>query len=105
MKTLIKLLCVIAVFITTNAFAGDSKAILNTNAQKVILEGITAKAQRSEKVEVVFTTDEHGRVNLAIAKTGSSELRKQIEKDFLNMKFDNLQPNNAYSITLNFKLV
>jgi len=55
------------------------------------------------KVNVVFTVDEAGRVNLVIANTENQGLRKSIEEQFLTLSLKQLKANNAYSIQFNFK--
>ena len=58
---------------------------------------------KSEKVEVIFTTDAGGKVDCVIAKTQNEELRKEIEKQFSALVLPNMKSNIAYSIILNFK--
>ncbi len=56
-----------------------------------------------EKVNVVFTVNEAGQVNLVIANTENQGLKKAIEEQFLTLSLKQLKANNAYSIQFNFK--
>lgn len=56
-----------------------------------------------EKVNVVFTVNEAGQVNLVIANTESQSLKKDIEEQFMKLSLKQLKANNAYSIQFNFK--
>jgi len=55
------------------------------------------------KVNVVFTVDEAGQVNLVIANTENQGLKKAIEDEFRKLSLKQLKANNAYSIQFNFK--
>lgn len=58
---------------------------------------------QSNKVDVVFTTNENGRVNLVIAKTDNADLKKEIEKNFSKLVLKTTKPNVCYGVTLNLK--
>lgn len=66
---------------------------------------ILMNVNKSEKVEVVFTTSENGKVNLVIAKTENEILKREIEKQFLELVLDKLKSNVAYSIVFNIKKI
>ncbi len=57
------------------------------------------------KVEVVFTTGENGKVNFVLAKTEDALLKKEIEKQFTNLVLPQLKKDVAYSVVLSFKTV
>lgn len=59
----------------------------------------------SEKVEVVFTTNEKGKVNFVIAKTENELLKTEIEKQFSELTLLKIKSNVAYSIVFNIKLI
>lgn len=61
--------------------------------------------QKNEKVEVIFTTAENGRVNFVLAKTSNAALRQSIEKQFSSLTLNKLKANVAYSIVFNFKTI
>lgn len=107
MKTFKMLLVVLASVISFSTFSNtnDETSELNTTIQKEIKSHLNVKAGQSEKVEVVFTTDECGKVNLAIARTSNIELKQALENSFMKLQFSNLKPENAYSVTLSLKLV
>ena len=58
-----------------------------------------------EKVNVLFTVNETGEVNLVVANTANETLKKSIESQFMKLKLNNLKANNAYSIVFNFKTI
>lgn len=57
------------------------------------------------KVEVVFTTGDNGKVNFVLAKTEDALLKKEIEKQFTNLVLPQLKKDVAYSVVLRFKTV
>lgn len=59
--------------------------------------------QQSEKVEIIFTTTEGGKVNFVLAKTNNEVLKKEIEKQFADLTLTKLKANVAHSIVFNFK--
>lgn len=60
---------------------------------------------QEEKVNVLFTVNETGQVNLVIANTNNETLKKSIESQFMKLTLNNLQANNAYSVVFNFKTI
>jgi hypothetical protein len=55
------------------------------------------------KVEVIFTTSENGRVNFVLAKTNDPILKKEIEKQFSLLTLPQLKQEVAHSVVLNFR--
>jgi len=93
--------------LSVNSFGtnnGKYEAV-NSSVQKEIQANMHINIERSARVEVVFTTDSLGKVNLAIAKTDNAELKKAIEANFLKLSLSSLVPDNCYSIVINLKLV
>ena len=89
---------------------GNPKAITMTDANQVIKEhvifpNVLLNYSQEEKVNVVFTVNELGQVNLAIASSSNDALKKSIESQFLKLKIKNLKANNAYSVVINFKTI
>lgn len=76
-----------------------------TIKQHISFPNIILPIDRTEKVEVVFTTDEKGKVNFVIAKTENEILKKQIEKQFTEMTLTKIKSNVAYSIVFNIKKI
>lgn len=60
-------------------------------------------AGTEEKVNVVFTVNEAGHVNLVVANTDNRALRRSIEEQFATLSLRQLKANHAYSIQFNFK--
>jgi endo-beta-N-acetylglucosaminidase D len=105
MKTLKSIIATVALLISLNSIAGNNSNITSANIQKEIQLHLTVKVEQSQKVEVVFTTDETGKVNLAIAKTDNAELKKSIEANFLSLHFGGIKNNTAYSIVINLQVI
>jgi hypothetical protein len=81
-----------------------------TDANKVIKEHIKfpnllMDFNKEEKVNVVFTVNETGNVNLVVVNTTNQNLKKSIETQFSKLKLSNLKANNAYSVVFNFKTI
>lgn len=116
MKTIFKktiILVTAGLFFSMNINAKDNenpKSVLVSDASKTIKEHIKfpdflMNFNETEKVNVVFTVNETGEVNLVVANTSNETLRKSIETQFMKLKMDKLKANNAYSIVLNFKKI
>jgi hypothetical protein len=78
------------------------------SAEKTIKEhvkfpNLILPVQKTEKVEVIFTTAENGKVNFVLAKTDNLQLKQIIEKQFTGLLLNQLKANEAYSIVFNFK--
>lgn len=116
MKTLFKktiVLIATGLLFAVSANAKDNenpKSALITDASKTIKEHIKfpdllMHFNQEEKVNVVFTVNETGEVNLVVANTTNESLKKSIETQFMKLKMDKLKANNAYSVVLNFKKI
>lgn len=116
MKTLItKSVFILAagLLFSFNSQAKDNetpKAILMAGVSKTIKEhvkfpNLMLSFNQEEKVNVVFTVNEAGQVNLVIANTTNEILKKAIETQFVKLTLPNLKANNAYSIQFNFKTI
>ncbi len=73
--------------------------------QHISFPNIILPLNKTEKVEVVFTTAENGKVNFVLAKTSNDMLKKQIEKQFAEMTLTKIKSNVAYSIVFNIKKI
>lgn len=116
MKTLLKktiVLVATGLFFAVTANAKDNenpKTVLVSDATKTIKEHIKfpdllMRFNEEEKVNVVFTVNEAGEVNLVVANTSNESLKKSIEAQFMKLKMNKLKANNAYSVVLNFKKI
>ena len=88
----------------------NPKSVLISDANKTIKEHIKfpnllMHFNEEEKVNVVFTVNEIGEVNLVIANTANESLKKSIEGQFMKLKLNKLKANNAYSVVFNFKTI
>ncbi len=70
--------------------------------ERIQLPESLKKSGFNEKVKVVFTVNEQGNVNHAIAATTNPELKKNIEKQFLALTLNGLKANVANSIVISF---
>jgi hypothetical protein len=97
-------------------FSSQAKTFENPNkiviadASKVIKEhvkfpNLIMNFNQNEKINVVFTVNEQGQVNLVIANTQNLILKQAIENQFAKLTLSQLKPNNAYSIMFNFKTI
>lgn len=108
-KGVVALLSGIFISLSAAAAPGGEKP-LHTDAgmaSRIIKEHIkfpslTLEKDSEEKVNVVFTVDETGHVNLVVANTTNNALRKSIEEQFATLSLQ-LKANHAYSIQFNFK--
>lgn|GEM_PF-1354034 len=100
------------IFISTSAMAApagekpmgsDAESASRTIKECIKFPNLNMYNISEAKVNVVFTVDEAGRVNLVIANTENQGLRKSIEEQFLTLSLKQLKANNAYSIQFNFK--
>ena len=74
-----------------------------TIKQHIKFASLVLNETQNEKVEVIFTTSENGKVDFVLAKTKNETLKKDIEKQFLGLTLNKLKANVAYSIVFNFK--
>jgi hypothetical protein len=107
MKTLKLMIATVFVSLTLNGFAGTGgegtteKEIQKHLSFPNIL--LPVNKSHSNKVDVVFTTNESGKVNLVIAKTENESLKKEIEKNFSKLVLKTTKPNVCYGVTLKLK--
>lgn len=73
--------------------------------QHITFPNVLMPINQTQKVEVVFTTAENGKVNFVLAKTENDILKKQIEKQFLELTLSKIKSNVAYSIVFNIKKI
>ncbi|MBK7309208.1 MAG: hypothetical protein IPI93_00060 [Sphingobacteriaceae bacterium] len=109
---LVKLSAILGfIFLGGTALASDgtgNENIIETQKeikQHISFPNIILPLNRTEKVEVVFTTAENGKVNFVLAKTDNDVLKKQIEKQFAEMTLTKIKSNVAYSIVFNIKKI
>lgn len=86
---------------TSAKVEGTPKTVVVDDSNKTIKEQIN----KEEKVNVVFTVNETGNINLVVANTTNDKLKKSIETQFAKLKLSNLKANNAYSVVFNFKTI
>lgn len=72
---------------------------------KVLLPLNQTGKQNTYRIEVLFTTDQFGKVNFVLAKTKDPLLKSEIEKQFLDLKLKQVKSEVVNSVILSFKLV
>ena len=107
---LIKVATVVALtlgsfLVNANTIAGTGNETEKTIKEHVKFPNIILPLKKQEKVTVLFTTSENGKVNFVFAKTNNKEIKSEIEKQFLQLTLTKLKANVAYSIVLNFKTI
>jgi hypothetical protein len=105
MKSIKSYLTIATALIAFGGFAGNNNNA-NSSAEKVIQTKIHIGQTvygTDNKVEILFTTNEKGEVNFALAKTENQNLKKEIEKQFQTLHFTQLKKDAVNSVTLNFK--
>ncbi|MBA3682666.1 MAG: hypothetical protein H0W73_16115 [Bacteroidetes bacterium] len=101
-------LLLISLTVKPNTKAGISPEAIET--EKTIKDyfkfpQIIIPVNASQKVEVLFTTDNNGKVDFVLAKTNDQNLKAEIEKQFLKLNLDKIKSNVVHSVTLNIKTV
>ncbi|MES2568396.1 MAG: hypothetical protein V4565_16090 [Bacteroidota bacterium] len=86
------------------------KTVMISEANKTIKDhvkfpNVVMHFNQEEKVNVVFTVNDYGQVNLVIANTQNEILKKSIESQFMKLKLNQLKADNAYSVVFNFKTI
>ncbi len=109
-KSITFLVLGILISMNVNAKADETPSITISDANKTIKEQIKfpnllMNFNKEEKVNVVFTVNETGNVNLVVVNTSNENLKKSIETQFIKLKLNNLKANNAYSVVFNFKTI
>lgn len=95
-------------FVNATNFSTGNESIIETEKtikKHINFPNIIFTKSTSEKVEVVFTTNEKGKVNFVIAKTKNQRLKTEVEKQFLELTLAKIKSNVAYSIVFNIKLI
>lgn len=109
-KSVMALAAGILFSVSLNAKTGENPGTLLIDAHKEIKEHVKFPNMfisygQEEKVNVVFTVNETGNVNLVIANTPNETLKRTIESQFIKLKLSSLKANNAYSVVFNFKTI
>lgn len=107
MKSLLKITAIVilnSLFVAPLKANNGAEASTEKQIQKQLNVNCTGlNAEEQTKVDVIFTTNEEGKVNLVIAKTENNEIRKEIEKNFSKLVLSKVKPNVCYGVTLNIK--
>jgi hypothetical protein len=99
-------LCLGSILLKAN---GGKEAAIET--ERTIKEHVTFPKlilpvqQQNQKVEVIFTTGNDGKVNFVLAKTDNKDIKSEVEKQFSQLTLNKLKANVAYSVVLNIKTI
>lgn len=92
-----------SLFVKANTSTNGSEESEKTIKEHVKFPKLILPVKQNEKVEVVFTTAENGKVNFVYAKTKNQIIKTEIEKQFQALTLKKLKANVAHSIVFNFK--
>jgi hypothetical protein len=89
----------------TNTASAESKKTIRDYFKfpQILATRVESKNVSHNTVEVLFTTNESGHVNFALAKTQNEELKKEVEKQFYKLYLPKLKQDVVHSVVLNFK--
>lgn len=95
---------------SANAKVDVTPSVTISDASKTIKDHIkfpnlVMDFNKEEKVNVVFTVNETGNVNLVVVNTLNENLKNIIQTQFVKLKLSNLKANSAYSVVFNFKTI
>ncbi|MBS1650861.1 MAG: hypothetical protein JSU07_02510 [Bacteroidetes bacterium] len=99
----ISLFAGLALVLLSDNLSAATSAHINENTCKTIAQQIHVNnlfINKNQKIEVLFTTNENGKVNFALAKTQNDVLKKHLESAFLKLTLLQLKANNVYAIEL-----
>lgn len=102
-KTIIASLILSALNTTMLANNGNQTTAEKEIQKHLAITTTSLPKKDNMKVDVVFTTQEDGRVNFVIAKTDNEQLKKEVEDRFSKIVLKTIKPNVCYGITLNLK--
>lgn len=111
MKTTLTTIIIASGFIFFSLLANATtfpETIYKTNSGRTIHSTLKVPATLciiNQKVEILFSTDDKGKVNFALAKTTNQLLKKEIEKQFYTMHFSDLKAEMINSVVVNFKTI
>jgi hypothetical protein len=104
MKTIILSLSLFLMSVSLKANTGEetTKEVSHKIKESVIMPESLKQKHRSEKVTVDFLVNETGQVIEVNAKTKDTATKRDLEKQFLQFKFEGLKPCVTNSIDINF---
>ncbi|MGZ3920433.1 MAG: hypothetical protein ACXVO9_07585 [Bacteroidia bacterium] len=104
MKSIILSFGIFLISLSLNANLGAGSDVNNKIKQAVTMPASLKQKHRSEKITVTFVVNESGKVIEVSAKTNDKEAKRDIENQFINLKFDGLKPCVMNTIDINFLL-
>lgn len=101
-------LVITTLYVTPNNISGSKSESVET--EKAIKDyfkfpQIIMPVNSSQKVEVLFSTNQNGKVDFVLAKTDDQNLKLEVEKQFLKLNLTKLKSDVIHSVTLNIKTV
>lgn len=102
---------IIAIAALGLAALNPAKAFTNPSDSEILGKRISQQlvipiqlVECSQKVEVLFTTNEKGDVNFTLVKPEKLEMKKYLEHYFSKLNLPSLKSNVVYNVVLNIKV-
>lgn len=91
--------------VTGNTATAESKKTIREYFKfpQILAAREEVKNVSNNTVEVLFTTNDKGQVNFALAKTQNGDLKHEVEKQFYKLYLPKLKQDVVHSVVLNFK--
>jgi hypothetical protein len=110
MKTLKSLVLLLSLVCLTSASANNGGDNSTKELSEKVKHSITTpesikEKRHSEKVTVYFTVNKEGQVIEANAKTSDKKAKEDLEKQFLRLKFNGLNPCVQNSVDIHFLII
>ena len=89
----------------TNTASVESKKTIRDYFKfpQILVTRDEVKNVSNNSVEVLFTTNEKGQVNFALAKTENESLKREVERQFYKLHLPRLKQDVVHSVVLNFR--
>lgn len=104
MKTIILSMGLFFMTLSGNANTGSEAEAGNKIKQVVTMPESLKQKHRSEKITVNFIVNESGKVIEVNAKTNDKDAKRDLENQFIHLKFEGLNPCVMNSVDINFLL-
>jgi hypothetical protein len=110
MKTLKLLVLVLSLAYVTSASANNGGEVSTKELSDKVKQSITTPAsikekRHSEKITVYFTVNTEGQVIEVNARTTDKKAKDDLEKQFLGLRFEGLNPCVQNSVDIHFLII
>ena len=104
MKTIILSLSLFLMSLSLSAYTGGEAEAGNKIKQVVTMPESLKQKHRAKKITVNFIVNESGKVIEVNAKTNDIKAKRDLENQFINLKFEGLKPCVLNTVDINFLL-